>query len=37
VVALVVIAVTAIPILLAQRLTRAEGGVVPATTASRAR
>jgi putative spermidine/putrescine transport system permease protein len=36
VVALVVIAVTAIPILLAQRLTRAEGGVGPATTASRA-
>jgi putative spermidine/putrescine transport system permease protein len=36
VVALVVIAVTAIPILLAQRLTRAEGGVAPATTASRA-
>ncbi|MGH2766116.1 MAG: ABC transporter permease [Actinomycetota bacterium] len=34
VVALVVIAVTAIPILLAQRLTRAEGGVGPATTAS---
>lgn len=34
VVALVVIAVTAIPILLAQRLTRAEGGV--ATTASKA-
>jgi putative spermidine/putrescine transport system permease protein len=31
VVALVVIAVTAIPILLAQRLTRAEGGVAPAT------
>ena len=36
VVALVVIAVTAVPILLAQRLTRAEGGVGPAAAGARA-